>query len=64
MDEILKLAARFDEDANSLLRRAEGIWSWRKRDRKISIAIADISRTLREASRVLRTQAQSGIDNG
>jgi hypothetical protein len=64
MDEILKLADRLEESADSLLRRADRIWGWRKRDRAISVAIGDISRTFRAVSHVLRTQAQSGIDNG
>lgn len=56
-DSLDALADSLDDTANALLRRADSIWGWRKRDRTISIAIGDTSRAFRRAAAALRARS-------
>jgi len=56
-EQLLALADDLTDTANSLLRRADRAWSWRRRDRNVSIAIGDTSRALRGIASALRAHA-------
>jgi len=57
-NKLTERAAQLEENAVSIMRRAERIWGWTSRSKAISIAIGDTSRSLLIVAAALRARAQ------